>query len=329
VTSPIGEQIAEALATAVLEHGDSVEPLHLRLNDETQEDRRAVLSVLWSDIARSGSLWSNVRLIYDERDVHPAEFMHGRIGDGLIVHAYVDAAAITNYLNRGATLIYNHLHETSYVIQRIQEILEYRLDARVWIQAYLTLATTKAFGLHADDHNFVALQLLGSKSWELEGAERTLQAAEGIFLRAGTKHAVHGLGELSLHLTIAFDWLPTVDGRPGSCLTNEAFEEHLKVNRLGSGLPLVLDPSHRDPCMGLRFAGRAKPRLVTDGRHIRLSCSAGKFRLDGRLRPVVELLQTGRQISQEELTRNCELTPTQVAQFVEFAVARGILFCGS
>jgi Cupin superfamily protein len=329
VSPLLGEQIAAAVAKAILDHGDSEEPLHLWLDDRTHEDRRAVVCALWSDIARSGSLWSNVRMIHHGRDVHPTEFMRGRIGDGLVVHAYLDARSISGFLNRGATLIYNHLHETSYSIQCIQEILEYHLDARVWIQAYVTKATTTAFGLHSDDHNFVALQLLGSKTWELEETRRTLHAGEGIFLRSGTRHAVRGVGELSLHLTIAFDWLPTPAGRRGSRLSQEAFEEHLKVDRLGSGLPVVLDASHDDPQIGLRFGSRVKPRLCGDGRHIRLSCSAGRYRLDGRLRPALELLQSGRQISQSELSKSCGLTPAQVAAFVHFAVKRGILFCGS
>lgn len=68
----------------------------------------------------------------------------------------------------GATLIYNHFQESSRIVQRIQESLEYQLDARVWIQAYLTTSDESAFGLHVDDHNFVVLQVVGPKAWEVE-----------------------------------------------------------------------------------------------------------------------------------------------------------------
>jgi hypothetical protein len=73
------------------------------------------------------------------------------------------------------------------------------------------------------------------------------------------EHAVSGIGELSLHLTIAFDWLESTPGQPGSTLSEDERRAHEKTYRLGSGLPVALDPATLEPGMGLRSAGRSKP----------------------------------------------------------------------
>jgi hypothetical protein len=329
-----GEAIADSIANEINGHVGNASPRHFVLPATARSDCRTLATELWADIARSGPLWSNIRLVHEGRDLHPSEFMQGRIGDGLVVHSWIDSAAVTRYLTQGATFIYNHLHETSYGVQRIQEILEYRIAARVWIQAYLTTSELTAFGLHRDDHNFVALQIGGLKQWTLEsdgvdGGRQLLAAGEGLFLRAGTPHAVSGVGELSLHLTIAFDWLPTAPEQPGSRLGEEEFLAHAAVNRLGSALPIALDGSLLQEDVGIRFASRVKPRLEFAGERLLMTCAVGTFRLDRRLNGLVELLGTGREMTVGELIQDSGLTVRQVETFVRFGVEKGILFSGS
>lgn len=329
MTRRTGEAIGAAVADAVISHEADAAPVRFTLPDALADDSTALVRELWDDLARSGSLWSNVRVVRDGRDMHPSEFMRARIGDGLVVHSDIDAVAVTDLLNAGATFVYNHLHETSYGIQRIQEILEYRIQARVWIQAYVTKVAASAFGLHRDDHNFVAVQLVGSKSWAIEhAAPELLGSGHGLFLRAGTPHAVSGVGELSLHVTIAFDWLPT-SRQPGSRLSAEEFANHAKIRRLGSGLPIALDPGVYDANRGVRFAGRVRP-VVTEADRDLLVATLGKtFRLDRRLTPGIRLLQSGRQVGVHELARACDLRPSVVTTFVDFGVKSGFLYCGS
>ncbi|MFI5613920.1 JmjC domain-containing protein [Amycolatopsis sp. NPDC051903] len=281
---------------------------------------------------RTGPMWSNIRLFHEGRDLHPTRYMTGRISDGLIVHSTVNTNAVVSCLETGATLIANHLHETSAAVQRVQEVLEYQLGAKVWIQSYLTRANKSAFGLHRDDHNFVVLQLLGSKSWQVEsgGAEptqRTLCAGDGAFLRAGTEHAVSGVGELSLHLTIAFDWIEATDAQPGSTLSEDERREHARTYRLGSGLPVALDTSTLEPETVLRSAGRTRPEMRLDGDHVEFSCVAGRFRFDSRLVPALEVLLAGGETTTRELVKLSGLSEEQVDQFVRFAMTTRILFC--
>jgi hypothetical protein len=234
----------------------------------------------------------------------------------------------------GATLIYNHLHESSHAVQRIQEILEYRLNAKVWIQSYLTKTDETAFGLHSDYHNFVVVQLMGSKSWEVESdsaenSHRVLGVGDGILLRSNTSHAVSGVGELSLHLTIAFDWLTYTPTQAGSTLTESELAAHQRAYRLGTLVPVATDPSTLTPSMGLRSAGRVRPVISDDEDKLIFTCAAGQFRFDQRLRPLLELISRGNETSVNELIETTALSATQVTQFVTFAVKKSILFCGS
>ncbi|MDQ2709701.1 MAG: cupin domain-containing protein, partial [Actinomycetota bacterium] len=213
-----------AIVDEVTDHSYRTHPRIFTLPESADHDLRSVATEVWSDLARVGPLWSTVRIVHNGDDLHPSRFMQGHLSDGLVVHSTINSRAVADYLDQGATLIYNHLHETSRAVQRIQEILEYRLNAKMWIQAYVTKAGETAFGSHRDDHNFVVLQLHGAKLWETEaeggGLTRSrLRAGDGLFVRSGTEHAVSGVGELSLHLTIAFDWLTSASAQPGSTVS--------------------------------------------------------------------------------------------------------------
>lgn len=326
-----GSVVAEGIAREVAEHRGTTTARHFSLSPETDTDRRELVSELWTDILRTGPMWSNLRLFHEGHDLHPTRYMTGRISDGLIVHSTVNANAVVSCLETGATLIANHLHETSAAVQRVQEILEYQLGAKVWIQSYLTRASRTAFGLHRDDHNLVVLQLLGSKSWQVESGdaeptERVLRAGDGAFLRSGTEHAVSGVGELSLHLTIAFDWIENTEA-PGSTLSDDERRAHARTYRMGSGLPVALDPSTLEPEMGLRSAGRVRPEMRLDGEHVEFSCVAGKFRFDSRLVPALEVLLAGRETTAGELVKLSGLSEDQVDKFVRFAITTRILYC--
>lgn len=334
MTDRTGCVIADAIAREIEDHQFQKAPRHFALPATTESDRSQLVAEMWGDMARGGPLWSNIRLFHEGRDLHPSRFMQGKIGDGLIVNSTVDSRAVARYINAGATLIYNHLHESSYAVQRIQEILEYRVGARVTIQSYLTKVDETAFGVHSDDHNFVALQLLGVKSWEVESeasgtTRRLMRPGDGAFLRSGAEHSVSGVGELSLHLNIAFDWLSETAEQPGSTIPDHELDAHHKAYRLGSAVPVAIDPSTLLPTMGLRFAGRVRPDVRVETDKVVLTCAAGQFRLDRRLAPVLEMLCSGREHNVLELADGSGLGAAHVETFVIFAVGKNVLLCGS
>jgi hypothetical protein len=328
-----GGAVADAIAREVEKHCYVELPRHFSLPASANDDRRQLVTELWSDLARSGPLWSTIRLVHEGRDLHPSLFMEAELSDGLVVHSSVNPRAVTKYLDSGATFVYNHLHETSYAVQRIQEILEYRIGARVWIQAYLTKAGETAFGSHEDDHNFVVVQLLGAKEWEAASAipertQRLLSPGDGIFLRSNTEHAVSGVGELSLHLTIAFDWLTATKAQPGSVVNPRDLQIHRQKYRQGSFLPVSIDSSTLQSSMYLRSASRMMPSVTDEDGTLVWDCAAGRFRLDPRLRPVLDIIRRGKEFTLDEIIEASNLEARQVTNFANFAVKKGILLCG-
>jgi len=329
-----GVAVGLAVAEEIKNHKGVLGPRNFSLKRDATEDLSIVLSELWRDLARPGPLWSTIRLVHEGRDLHPSNFMAGALSDGLVAHSYLKPVATADFLTKGATLIYNHLHEASQCIQRIHEVLEYELPARVWIQAYLTTAGESAFGRHNDDHNFVVLQLLGSKNWVLyedeaaAGRERLLTTGEGAFLRSGTWHAVSGVGELSLHLTIAFDWLSASPEQPGSALNEQELATHHRGWRAGTMLPVALDSATLTPTTLVRTAGRTRPIVTFDNNSAIVQCCAGRFRFDGRLSSVLDKLCDGRETSTEELSSTCGVSRDDLRAFIEFSVRNGILLCG-
>ncbi|GGL28590.1 JmjC domain-containing protein [Nocardia jinanensis] len=290
---------------------------------------------LWRDIMRPGPLWSNIRLVHEGKDLHPSKFMDARIGDGLVAHSYLNSARVSRYLLDGGTLIHNHLHENSMIVQRIQEALEYLVGARVWVQAYLTRTSESAFGPHVDDHNFLVLQVSGKKRWSVyePGSDvpivdnSILMPGDFMYLASDTPHMVSGEGVLSLHLTIAFDWLDRPN-RFGSSLSAHVREEHQLARREGGALPVLLDPNTDPRGYAYKFAGRVRPGLVEGDGGIRLTDGDRSLLLDGRLRPVLEYLADGRYADFATLCELAEeVSETQMRAFVLFAVQNEILYC--
>ena len=304
------------------------------LPEETRPAIRRLVDELWRDLMRAGSLWSNIRLVYEGRDLHPNAFMTGRIGDGMIVHSSPNTDRIAQYLADGATLIYNHIHETSPAVQRIQEVLEYQLDARVWIQAYLTRTNESAFGPHVDDHNFIVLQLFGLKGWQVNftGSDpnssdsATLSAGEFVAIPSNTPHCVSGCGTLSLHLTIAFQWLDST--RSGSVIPLSDRQAHRSAARLGSAIPMVLHNDLSAFQLRFKFRDRVKPNIDRDERGLRINYAGGRALVDHCFYNILTELAEGQELTRDELlARNPGLAATDLERFLRFGVSNQILNC--
>lgn len=333
VAQKLGLSIAECIAKEVKVHERMTATRPFALDVAGNEDRRRLVSGIWRDLARPGSLWMNVRIVHDGRDLHPSNFMTGQLAPGLAVHSFIEPAAVARLLNEGATLIYNDLQETSVDIRQIQEVLEYQLGAKIWIQAFLTKAKKTSFGVHRDIYDFVALQLLGRKNWNVETADSghaqmLLHPGDGIFLRSNTEHAVAGVGEISLHLTIGIDWLSHTDSLPGSAVRAAETEKVEQKFRMGTFLPVAMDPSTLDDEVRVRLADRVRPVVKYDAGHVDLTCVAGRFQLDQRLAPVLEVLLGGGEWSVSDLAAEASTEKLIVRKFAQFGVQKFILLCG-
>ena len=325
----LGYIIASELAGAIENDAKVVRGRLHRLVSLAELER-----ALWRDVVYAGSLWSNIRLVHQGKDLHPSKFMSARIGDGLVVHSYLDMDRTQRYLSDGATLIYNHLHETSRIVQRIQESLEYLIDARVWIQAYLTSTSESAFGTHVDDHNFFVIQVSGSKAWTVQHPDKgttavgdEISAGEFVYVASNTPHKVAGLGCLSLHLTIAFDWLES-GSRVGSHLTDGDRDAHRSAKRTGSQFPISLDPTADCRYLSFKFSGRERPVIQESGDQVTLASGGTRVRLDYRLAPALHALASGKECDFEELCLLSDrLQSDDLRKFLVFGVNQGLLYC--
>lgn len=329
-----GYTIASAIADRVRIDGPAGA---YRMPDHSREAINHLEHRIWRDLTRPGPLWSNIRLVHDGRDLHPSRFMTARIGDGLIVHSFIDTDRVSEYLTDGATLIYNHLHESSDLVQRIQEVLEYQLHARVWVQAYLTRTAESAFGLHVDDHNFLVLQIAGKKAWDIKFAtisnsqpeqprSLTLTAGDFIAVPANTPHKVRGHGVLSLHLTIAFDWLD--QDVAGSSIPIAELEAHRATARLGSTLPLTLAPDYSATRLPFKFRDRVRPSLAEAENGTVITCYSGSFMTDPRFDPITAELARGRELTTVEMGQiTPQLDDNDLDKFLRFGIENRIFSC--
>lgn len=314
-------EIAQALASNTPEED---QPTRGRIRDSSESSLIRLEQAVWSDISRSGPLWSNVRVVLNGVDQHPSRFMGARIGDGLVAHSWLRTDAVSSYLNQGATFVYNHLQDSSPTIQRLQEALEYQLDARVWVQAYLTKAGQTAFGAHVDDHNFCILQLFGAKDWQLGNTSGTdqsvgeterLKRGEFFVVPANTMHAVSGIGGLSLHLTLAYDWAHS-NSRWGSSLNDHEQESFTREKRMGASWPFDLSALGDTHMYRFRLASRRAPDVEIEGQELRLTWGTSSVRLNAGLSPIISELVSGRSLSLSEATSLTDFPEDQISQML-------------
>lgn len=299
--------------------------------DIRQEIQKLKKSV-YNSLISSGPLWSNLRLVVDGKDLHPSRFMNARVGDGLVFHGSPKADLIKGLLAEGATLVHNHLHKNCTEVAELQESLEYKLDARVWVQAYFTEAAETAFGMHRDDHNFFIIQLDGDKDWIIgdNKEKKTMEKGDVIFAPSETLHSVSALGHKSLHLTVAFDWINNSNG--GSFLERSEFETFKKNKRFGSAIPGVYNKDDFDD-LKFKFSSRVRPVVRVDDSEqqklLLVSPASGEYLVPKSLETVIELLASNSYVSWHNIlymADKSQVADDLISSFVVFCLAKGIIY---
>jgi hypothetical protein len=172
-------------------------------------------------------------------DVTKGVFKVRRTRRGGTLHD-LDAAALNERLQSGATLILDAANEVSPPLQRVCGDLAASFLCASQANLYACWGTTQGFDVHWDDHDVFVVQVEGAKRWALYGATRSwpsrrdrsggherpsspqeefvLEPGEVLYLPRGWWHAAVGLGVPTLHLTIGLtrktgadflDWLAT------------------------------------------------------------------------------------------------------------------------
>lgn len=125
-----------------------------------------------------------------------------RLG-GRQVSEVVDPSSVGRALLDGATVVLQSLHRTVPSVGRFASALEAEISHPVQVNAYLTPPGAAGLAPHADGHDVIAVQLLGSKSWTVDGmGSVALAAGDALYLPAGTRHAAVTQDRSSLHLTV-------------------------------------------------------------------------------------------------------------------------------
>lgn len=144
-----------------------------------------------------------VRIMRAGEAVDPASWTATiRLG-GRQVADVVDPSAVGRALQDGGTVVLQSLHRTAPAVGRFASALEAEISHPVQVNAYLTPPGAAGLAPHADGHDVIAVQLHGSKSWNVDGlGALTLEPGDALYLPAGTRHSAVTNERSSLHLTI-------------------------------------------------------------------------------------------------------------------------------
>lgn len=295
----------------------------------------AVLSQkVWQRFFSVGASKNSLRLIFEGSDKHPSFFLKSRIGDGLIEHVTVSDHIVQTILKKGGTLVLNHGQEFIPELKVIQEHLEAMIGCRCWIQCYVTNSQNTAFKMHQDDHSFFILQLQGSKKWvhdasEVEECDNlkenvTYSTGDLAFYPKGQLHDVHGTGELSLHLTIAFEGF---DDLFYDVLSNDQKRRVIWL-REGTSLPFSVSPALVSDTTPVRFAYSVIPPFVMDEDQSFMEVAKGKVNLSQNTLNVLEWAKNKHCFTAKHIAEDLSFEIEQAVQIVRNGLVGGLFING-
>lgn len=234
----------------------------------------------------------------------------------------------------------------------LRDALEYLMMARVWINCYITAASSSSFGVHRDAHDAIIVQLSGSKRWDVDlngpstgpaqitrPQSRLMKPGWCLTVPAGTSHNVTGVGELTVHLTVAVQmYAGLLDatgkaqrllGLPIEQLSESALAlamSRLPDRRTGTSLPFSVTGSLTSNTHVL-WASRFPPVVDESDSAVTVSTLGRTFRFGQRLSGLITLLASGGQYSWGDVADQLVLTLDQFTEFVRFGVKEGFLIC--
>ncbi|MGW3493149.1 JmjC domain-containing protein [Streptomyces sp. NPDC001020] len=110
---------------------------------------------------------------YAEGDeVHPSLFLSTNVNRRRQVVSQADMAALGRILNGGGTVVLDHVDSFDPTLEVACRALGWWSGELASANAYLAVGDTDGFNLHWDDHDVIAVQLSGEKSWEVRGPSR-------------------------------------------------------------------------------------------------------------------------------------------------------------
>jgi hypothetical protein len=139
-----------------------------------------------------------LRCYADGNELHPSSYLSTAVNRRRQGVSQADMAALGRILNGGGTMVLDSVDTFDPTLEAACRALGWWSGELVSANAYLAVGDTDGFHLHWDDHDVIAVQLSGEKSWEVRGlsrvapmyrdAERNLTPSEDI-LWSGTMTA--------------------------------------------------------------------------------------------------------------------------------------------
>ncbi|MFJ7057923.1 JmjC domain-containing protein [Streptomyces microflavus] len=163
-------------------------------------------------------------------EVHQSTFLSTNVNRRRQAVSQADMAALGRILNDGGTAVLDHVDFFDPTLEVACRALGWWSGELTSANAYLAVGETDGFHLHWDDHEVIAVQISGEKSWEVRGPSRpapmyrdaernrtpseevlwkgTMRAGDVMHIPRGFWHTATRLGSgssgHSLHVTFGF-----------------------------------------------------------------------------------------------------------------------------
>ncbi|MGW9346220.1 JmjC domain-containing protein [Nocardiopsis flavescens] len=105
-------------------------------------------------------------------ELHPSVYLNTTINRRRQAVSQADMAALGVILNNGGTIVLDSVDSFDPVMEVACRALGWWSGELVSVNCYLAVGDTDGFHLHWDDHDVIAVQLSGEKSWEVRGPSR-------------------------------------------------------------------------------------------------------------------------------------------------------------
>ncbi|MGW7304012.1 JmjC domain-containing protein [Streptomyces sp. NPDC054835] len=171
-----------------------------------------------------------LRCYAESNEIHPSTFLSTNVNRRRQAVSQADMAALGRILNEGGTAVLDHVDFFDPTLEVACRALGWWSGELTSANAYLAVGETDGFHLHWDDHEVIAVQLSGEKSWEVRGPSRpapmyrdaernrtpseevlwkgTMRAGDVMHIPRGFWHTAtrlgSGSGGHSLHVTFGF-----------------------------------------------------------------------------------------------------------------------------
>ncbi|MER7877683.1 cupin domain-containing protein [Streptomyces solisilvae] len=106
-------------------------------------------------------------------ELHPSSYLSTVVNRRRQAVRQADMAALGRILSDGGTMVLDSVDTFDPTLEVACRALGWWTGELVSVNAYLAVGDTDGFHLHWDDHDVIAVQLSGEKSWEVRGPSRS------------------------------------------------------------------------------------------------------------------------------------------------------------